>query len=70
MDNGSSHGASLQDPRGQVSVLFLPPNCTSVHQPMDCGFIASVKIRYRYGMLKKIVDLLEVRADMRKAFRS
>lgn len=54
--NASSHRDPLEDPRRQVRVVFLPHNCTSVPYLMHFAVIASVKIRYRSGMLKKIVD--------------
>jgi hypothetical protein len=41
----------LKDPQGQVKVVFLPPNVTSVYQPMDAGVIAMVKKKYRYRLL-------------------
>ncbi len=47
MDNCGPHGTDLVDPHDQVKVVFLPPNCTSVFQPMDCGVIAMVKKNYR-----------------------
>lgn len=55
MDNASSHGTALIDPIGQVKLFFLPPNCTSVHQPMDYGIIAAIKSRYKYILLEKTV---------------
>ncbi len=45
------HGAELVDPNSKVSVHFLPPNCTSVFQPMDAGVIAMVKKNYCYCLL-------------------
>ena len=43
LDNCGPHGAEVTDPLGQVKILPLPPNCTSVHQPMDMGIIAALK---------------------------
>jgi hypothetical protein len=31
LDNCGPHGAELVDPRGQVTVMALPPNRTAVH---------------------------------------
>jgi len=47
MDNCGPHGTDLVDPHDQVKVVCLPPNCTSVFQPMDCVVIAMVKKNYR-----------------------
>ena len=38
MDGCSSHEDLLND-RGQVTVMTYPPNCTSVHQPMDIYYV-------------------------------
>jgi len=43
MDNCGPQGAEVVDPSGPVQILLLPPNCTSVHQPMDMGIIAALK---------------------------
>lgn len=70
MDNASSHGAvDLKDPKGQVKIFFLPPNCTAVHQPMDCGIIAAVKVRYRYSLLAKTVEIVPHRDSLRSQFK-
>lgn len=34
MDNCSGHDMECQDPEGQVSIFLLPPNVTSVYQPL------------------------------------
>ncbi len=62
MDNCAAHNEdTFKDVSGQVRVVFLPPNCTSVYQPMDCGVIAMIKKKYRHRLLLK---LLEVYNDM------
>lgn len=38
-----------------LEVIFLPPNCTSVLQPLDHGIIRSVKARNRTRMLQRIL---------------
>jgi hypothetical protein len=65
MDNCSSH-TGLVDNRDQVKIIELPPNCTSVHQPMDQGIIASFKVRYRTRLLATRADTMLVAADLRK----
>lgn len=39
VDNAGSH-KDLADLRGQATIIPLPKNITSVHQPMDIGIIA------------------------------
>jgi hypothetical protein len=51
MDNCSSHEPSCIDPTGQVEIIFFPPNCTSVYQPLDQGIITTLKTFYKKEML-------------------
>ena len=65
-DNFGSHDetdAALQDP--QVKWVLLPPNCTSVHQPMDQGIIAAIKRKYKSNMLHSMVKNLERYDELR-----
>lgn len=71
MDGCVSHG-DLVDDRGQVTIKFYPPNCTSVHQPMDMGIIAKTKCNYRKELLDVktstmlVADALRAEAKARK----
>ena len=65
-DNFGSHNstdAALQDQ--QVRWVLLPPNCTSVHQPMDQGIIAALKRKYKSKMLHAMVKNLERYDELR-----
>ena len=46
MDNAPGHFEAFE--RGNIKIMFLPPNCTSWKQPMDLGVIAALKKRYKY----------------------
>ena len=52
----------MNDP--QVQVIMLPPNCTSMYQPMDSGVIAMIKKKYRYRLLSKYLDIFEDRLQL------
>jgi len=67
LDNCGPHGSELVDPLGQIEVVFLPPNVTSVYQPMDAGIIAMLKKKYRYRLLMKILEIFEERPQRRAA---
>lgn len=54
MDNCAGHDSTCEDPTGQVTVFFLPPNTTSVYQPLDQGMISVFKTRYKAKMLAKV----------------
>eukprot|EP00171_Calliarthron_tuberculosum_P019229 IDg19229t1 len=69
LDNASSHGSQLLDPKGMVEVLFLPPNCTARHQPMDMSVIALLKKSYKYKLLSLILELFEERKALRDAVK-
>lgn len=46
LDNAPSHPTALNDLCENVKVIYLPPNTTSIIQPMDQGVIASFKAYY------------------------
>ena len=54
LDNAPAHpdAQSLVSKCGRIRVLYLPPNTTSVIQPMDQGVISALKRRY----IKKYLD--------------
>lgn len=57
LDNASSHceADDLISDDGKIRVLFLPPNVTSLIQPMDQNCLLSLKTRYRKELLKKLL---------------
>lgn len=55
MDNAPSHGVLRED---GVTVLCLPPNTTSIYQPLDMGIISAVKRRYKSRLLRKVLQEL------------
>ena len=62
-DNCSAHAVcSVSD----VDIIFLPPNCTALLQPLDQGVLATVKSIYREEVLKcllKHLDTIVARQD-------
>ncbi len=68
VDNASSH-FNLYDIREQVVVIPLPPNVTSVHQPMDMVVISTWKQTYMRFLVQELVRDIESRAE-RRAFLS
>ena len=59
MDNFSGHDIDFSDPKGQVEVIFLPANTTSVSQPLDQGIISILKAAYKRRLLEVMVQCLE-----------
>jgi len=56
IDNCTAH--NLTSTFNAIKVQFLPPNTTSVLQPLDQGIINNFKIFYRKEMVKKIVSAI------------
>lgn len=59
MDNASSHGKI--DDEGfehfkNIRIVFLPPNLTSLIQPLDSGIIALFKHKYRTRMVDRMIS--------------
>ena len=68
VDNFSAHDDdTMFYPRCKVDVMTLPPNCTSVHQPMDAGVIRAFKDHYRRNLLSKVLEVLPHKLELRRA---
>ena len=57
LDNAPSHPRDLE--LSHVKLVFLPPNCTSVLQPLDHGIIQNVKLLYRKRMLRHVLNQVD-----------
>ena len=64
VDGCLSH-SDLVDDRGQVTVMKYPPNCTSIHQPMDQGIIAATELNYRKELHDVKVSTMRVAETLR-----
>ena len=57
---------SLKNDRGQVKVVTNPPNCTSVHQTINMGIIATTKLIYMWKLLDvKVSTMLDAPPRLR-----
>ena len=54
LDNCSSHPSWLQDIHPNVRIEFLPPNTTSLIQPLDQEIIACVKAKYHQSVFERM----------------
>jgi hypothetical protein len=57
IDNAPGHPKDLYHPNGKV--IFLPPNTTSLIQPIDGGIIATFKAYYIRRTFQAILDKLD-----------
>ena len=49
-----------------VKLIFLPPNTTSVSQPMDQGVIRCLKTHYRRRLVRRMLQCLDKGKDLPK----
>ena len=57
LDNAPGHNQDLQ--HENVEVVFLPPNTTSLLQPLDQGIISILKVLYIKKSFRYILDHVE-----------
>ncbi|KAL6418245.1 hypothetical protein ACFW04_012246 [Cataglyphis niger] len=57
LDNAGCHNIQLDHPN--VKIVFLPPNRTSLIQPLDQGVIQTLKMYYTRQVFQTIFDRLE-----------
>lgn len=57
VDNCTAHSPLSQFTN--ISLTFLPPNTTSLTQPMDMGVIKMLKTKYRSQLVRHVLSLLE-----------
>lgn len=63
LDNAPSHPKNMDDWCDNVEVMFLPPNTTSLIQPMDQGVIANFKALYQRKTMRKLISFLDNHAE-------
>ena len=58
VDNAPSHPNVnvLQSDDGEISCIYLPPNTTSLIQPMDQGVLENIKRRYKRDLLLRLLN--------------
>ncbi|GBM79388.1 hypothetical protein AVEN_32993-1 [Araneus ventricosus] len=56
LDNCTAHLYPEISAKDNVSVLFFPPNCTSLIQPMDMGILQALKWRYKSEFIKEMLS--------------
>lgn len=66
MDNAASHPREVE--LENIKIIWLPPNTTSVCQPLDQGVIRAFKFHYRSFIVKNILANLETHSDSSKKY--
>lgn len=56
IDNAPSHPSDMQLVCRDIKAIFLPPNVTSLLQPMDQGVLQNIKLSYRKMLLQTLIE--------------
>lgn len=64
LDNATTHPDAQYLKDKDIRAVFLPPNVTSLIQPMDQGVLASLKKRYRRKLLSSLILTMEEDNDL------
>nr|XP_042897356.1 tigger transposable element-derived protein 6-like [Parasteatoda tepidariorum] len=64
VDNCAAH--SKENKYTNIKLQFLPPNSTSVLQPMDQGVIKVFKQHYKMRLVKRMLEGLENTGELKK----
>lgn len=70
LDNAPSHPSEEDLVKGDIKAIFLPPNVTSLIQPMDQGVIEWLKRRYRRKYISSILEKSEEGCNIFEAMKS
>lgn len=64
LDNAPSHPSEDELEKDGIKAKFLPPNVTSLIQPMDQGVIENIKRRYRKRLLQFLIEGIDDGAEV------
>ena len=70
LDNCSAHPKELEFIDPDITFKFLPPNTTSVIQPMDQAVLCCVKARAKKAFHQKMFHYFEQNPDHEEAFNT
>ena len=68
LDNAPGHPTDLEMNHPHIKIVFIPPNTTSILQPMDQGIISIFKASYLRQMMNKIVTFTSTSEDSVTSF--
>lgn len=64
LDNATCHPDEDELKDREIKIMFLPPNVTSLCQPMDQGTLEAMKRNYRRNLLSSLIDAMDQGEDM------
>uniref|UniRef100_H9GSD8 DDE-1 domain-containing protein n=1 Tax=Anolis carolinensis TaxID=28377 RepID=H9GSD8_ANOCA len=62
IDNAGGHAIDIT--HDGIQVEFLPPNTTSLIQPMDQGIIRTFKVLYTSNSLQNLIEAMDIQEDV------
>ena len=64
MDNASAHILPYEELSDNIKVIFMPPNTTSIMQPMDQGVISCFKANYLKETFTQLIEATDASDEM------
>ncbi|GBM09189.1 Jerky [Araneus ventricosus] len=68
IDNCRAHPSDAELRHGNISAMFLPPNVTSLIQPMDQGIIQNLKMIYRKNFMRRLINAEGTLTEFQSSF--
>lgn len=69
LDNATCHPNEDELQDQDIKAMFLPPNVTSLCQPMDQGTLETLKRNYRRNLLSSLINAMDEGEDMVEKLR-
>ena len=70
MDNDGCHPPNITEKFSNIKIVFLPPNTTSVLQPLDLGIIQNFKVHYRKLLMTFVLAKIETCSSASELLKS
>ena len=70
MNNAGCHPPEMKDKYSNIKIIFLPPNTTSMLQPLDLGIIQNFKVNYRKLLLRFVISKIDECDTAEEAIKS
>ena len=70
MDNAGCHPPDIKEKYNNIKIIFLPPNTTSVLQPLDHGIIKNFKVYYRKLLMTFILAKIDTCSSASEVLKS
>lgn len=69
LDNAPTHPSVEDLTSGDIKCMFLPPNVTSICQPMDQGVLEALKKKYRRKLMSVLISNIDEGNNMKDSLK-